>query len=126
MGAAAAPSCPRHVVIEVSGDEAGSDAEAAQRLHHQHREIATRAGTERDRLRGGLRAFLVPGLIAEFGFYGVRHRFHDRERARLACAADNPARPCVDRSLRVRGSRLRKTGEVGRLFLRVGEREGLR
>ena len=79
---------------------------------------------KRDRLRGGLRAFLVPGLIAEFGFYGVRHRLQDGERPGLALFADEAARPCFDRSVGVWRLRFGKAGKVGNLVRRIDEREG--
>jgi len=89
----------------------GRDAETAQRLHHQHHKIAAGSRPARDCLGRGLRSLLVPGLIAEFGFDRVRHRLHDRKRARLF--ASEAARPCGHRSVRVRRLRPRETRKVG-------------
>ena len=63
--AAAAPGRTRGVVVQVAGDETRGEAEAAHRFHHQHREVAAGAGTERQRLDGGLGAFLVACAVAE-------------------------------------------------------------
>ena len=99
---------------------------AAQRLHHQHREIAAGARSARDRLGRGLRAFLVPGLITEIGFDGVGHRLHDSERPGLAFFADETARPRFHSSVRVRRLPFGEAGEVGNLVRRIGERKSLR
>ena len=64
--------------------------------------IATRARSERNRLRRRLRAFLMPGLVAEFSFDRVGHRLENRQRASPGLIADKAPRPCVDASVRIR------------------------
>ena len=123
--AAAALCRSGRVIVEVSRDEASSDAKASQGLHHEHREIAACARSERNRLGGSLRAFFVPSPIAEVSLYGVRHRFQDGECPSLARVADKPPRPCIDRSIRIRQLSFGKSGEVGNLLRGIGERERL-
>ena len=50
MRAPPAPRRPRRIVIQVSGDEASSETEAAQGFHHQHRKVAAGSGPESKRL----------------------------------------------------------------------------
>ena len=88
MRTAAASSRARRVVVKISGDEAGGDAERAKGLHHQHGEIATGAGSGRNGLGRCLRAFRVPRLVAEFSFDRVGHRFENCERSSLIRGAN--------------------------------------
>jgi len=125
MGAAAAARRSRGVVVEVAGDEARRDAEAPQRLHHQDREVATGPRAERERLGRGLRAFLAPRPIAEFGLDRVGHRLQHCERAGVANIGDETARPRVNRPVGIPQLPLRQPGNVGQLFQVVTEREGL-
>src|SRR5262249_8224008 len=70
MGAAPAPSRAGRVAVQVAGDEAGGEAEAALRLHHEHGKVAARAGTEFYCLGSRLRAFRETLAVAEFLFNG--------------------------------------------------------
>jgi hypothetical protein len=53
----------------------------------------------------------------------VRHRLEDDKCSGLARIGDEPARPCIDRSIRIKRLHFHKAGEVANLMCGIGKRE---
>lgn len=102
MRASAAAGLARCIVIKIAGDEARRDAVAAQSLHHQHGEVAARAGAELYGLGRRLRTLLIAGAIAEFLLDGPRHRLQHLQCFSGARVSDDALSPGVDLMVWVR------------------------
>jgi hypothetical protein len=130
MGLAAADQRPAAgddlVVVEVSRDEARSEAEAACSLHHQQRVIATATAARGERAHGILRTQLFAAAVREAIVEGLHHRSEDLQTSAFGIAVDELPRPQVDLMFRVLIMTLRCAAEVGDLVGGVAERIAFR
>ncbi len=111
--------------VDVAGDEAGGEAEAADRLHHQEREIAAAAAAKvqrrQRRVRAALRAPLVGEALLDAVGEGLQ-KLAGRGRAPLA---QELAHPALELPLGIGIAPLDRGQEIRQLVRLIRERVGL-